>query len=255
MLLKLFTLLLLCASCRAQYVPGGALVSPSSSGAIATFAAGAVGSAASTAATAPGVTVSSGQLVVVVSKSQSSALGGTVVISSTGVTCPGSWIFPTNVVTAPINPTWISTFSTAVAYCVMTSGGTLTATATWSGLTASGFTDIDVAVFTPGGGKTFTGTILDQVSFNGNTGAAGTTCASGTTATTTNSTDLVVGVCHNFNTAQTYTAASGYTLLPTASRNTTSLQFLLTAATGTQTFSTTVVSDIVQGWVVAVKLQ
>lgn len=135
----------------------------------------------------------------------------------------------------------------------MTSGGTLTATATWSALTGSGFTDIDVAVYTPGGGKTFAGTILDQIS-EANTGLSGTTCTSGTTGATTNATDLVIGVCQNFNTAQTYVGSGGYTTRPTASRGTTSIQDLLTSTTGSQTFTTTVLSDIIQGWVLAVKL-
>jgi hypothetical protein len=217
----------------------------------ATYVQGVVNSASAAAVTAPAITVTSGDVIVVASKSQASATGSTVVVSSTGVTC--TWQFATDT-QAPNNPSWDTTFSSTVAYCLVASGGSMTITATWTITAGGGFTDIGVAEESPGTGFVFSGPFLqDQIS-SFNPGGAVTTCTSGTTAATTNANDLLIGVCVNFNTAQTYGAATGFTLRSASSRNTLGFYDATVSATGAQTFTTTVASDVSQGWVLALKL-
>jgi hypothetical protein len=86
--------------------------------------------------------------------------------------------------------------------------------------------------------------------------ATSTTCTSGTSSTTVNPNELVVFLCENWNSAQTYgVAPSGYSANRTASsRNTTGWWDKSITATGVQATSTTIVSDVSVGTILTFQL-
>lgn len=143
-------------------------------------------------------------------------------------------------------------FSTTWAACLVTSAGTPVITGTWTGATTDAFLSIESGSYTATAG--FTSATTDQIAPSVN--ATSTTCASGTSGTTVNPNKLVVFVCENWNAGQTYgVAPSGYSANRTASsRNTTGWWDKSITSTGTQSTSTTIVSDVSIGTILTFQL-
>lgn len=188
-----------------------------------------------------GSNIASGNLLVVTSKTGSATVATPVITSSAGVAC--TW----NTVATSTNV--LAAFTGTLGYCNIPSGGAETVTLTWSGPVGT-FTDIAVAEYHTT--NTWVSPALD-VSANLVNSTPSTTCSSGTSGATSNANDLVVGLCECFNSAQTWGAATGYTNYAAASRNTTGWYDKVVTSTGTQSFSTTIISDISWGIVAAFK--
>lgn len=141
-------------------------------------------------------------------------------------------------------------FASAVAWGIAPTSGTVTATGTWAGIGAAGFVDCAIADMHSTVG--WINSTLD-VQVNNVTNPASTSCTSGTTSSTTNATDLIVGVCFNFDSAQTYGAVTGYTFQSNSSRNTLAFYWASTSSTGTQSITVPVSSDVSTGFLIALK--
>lgn len=208
-----------------------------------TYVQGSVGTGSLNVSTcAMGSNVTAGDLLVVTSKVASTATGATLAISdTTGAT----W---TN-----LTPVWNNAtagFSSSVGWAIAGSTAADTVTVTWSGGTLAGFVDCTVAEY--GSTLGWNSSTLD-VSTSAFSATAGTSCASGTSAATTNANDLVIGVCFNFNVAQTYGSVAGYTFESASSRNTTGFYDQPVTSTGTQSITVPVTSDTWTSFVVALK--
>jgi hypothetical protein len=219
-----------------QFTPSGGNVGVHSSGSpTITYVQGgtpATGATTTVACSTAG-SVTSGDLVIVTSKEGDP---GTPTIGLSSTSGPSiTWTKSTEVKSV------IGNFSSDVAWGIAPTSGTETVTATWAGGSAPFFVDCSLAVMHSTSG--WQSTPLDvQVSAASVTGT-NTTCTPGTTATTTNANDLVVGVCFNFSMAQSYGAVSGYTFQSASSRNTTAFYWKQATTTGTQTISVPITSD------------
>lgn len=143
-------------------------------------------------------------------------------------------------------------FSTTWAACLVTVAGTPVITGVWAGASTDLFLGIESGSYTATAG--FTSATTDQIAPSVN--ATSTTCSSGTSGTTVNANELVVFLCENWNTAQTYLVApSGYSSNRTvSSRNTTGWWDKSITSTGTQSTSTTILSDISIGTILTFQL-
>jgi hypothetical protein len=143
-------------------------------------------------------------------------------------------------------------FTSTWAACLVTGAGTPVITGTWAGATTDGFISIESGSYTATSG--FVSATVDKIAPSVN--ATSTTCSSGTTGVTTNPNELVVFTCDNWNAAQTYgVAPSGFSANRSASsRNTTGWWDKSITATGTQSASTTIVSDVSIGTVLTFQL-
>jgi hypothetical protein len=176
--------------------------------------------------------VAVGDLLVVVSKTESATSGTTAAMSFADIVSCSS---PTQVIPAStFQSNGSGHFSTAMFACIVTTAGAATPIVTWTGGDA-GFTDIAVATYhTTNSWKT---TFVDQTASS--VAATVTTgCPTGTTATTTNANDLIVATCQNFNVGETWGTLSGFTNRGNSSRNTVGWYDKSVSATGTQ--STTI---------------
>lgn len=225
----------------AQTMQQAVIMSPQpSSGAIPTSSPSAsnVGNSATGSAVTitPGATFAgtSGSLVFLTSKSGTTVGTATVAFTLTGATCSAS-----SLTTA--STFYGSSAQEAVGWCLLSNTATVTPSVAWTGV-SNNFTDLTETMFTSTSG--FAASPLDQ-SINTASGS-GTSCASGSTASaTTNANDLVVGVGFNFGVAQTYGAGTtGYTTIPASGRNTTTVQYKNVSATGTQSFTVAITSDV-----------
>jgi hypothetical protein len=143
-------------------------------------------------------------------------------------------------------------YSTTWAACLVTGAGTPVISGTWTGASADNFLSIESGAYTATAG--FTSATVDKIAPSVN--ATSTTCNSGTTATTVNPNELVVFVCDNWNASQTYAVApTGYSANRTlSSRNTTGWWDKSVTSTGTQSASTTIVSDVSIGTVLTFQM-
>jgi hypothetical protein len=180
--------------------------------------------------------ITSGNLLVVMSKTQvissTNPVATISVSSSSGVSC--TW----SVVQSPqVNSN--GAYNTAEYYCVAPSTGAETVQVSWTGTGApsSPFTDIAIAEYnsTTGWQSPALDVEASTVTINGGS----VSCSTGTTAATTNANDLVVATCGNWNAAQTYSGATGYTQRAGSERNTTAWFDKTVTSTGTQTAAIT----------------
>lgn len=143
-------------------------------------------------------------------------------------------------------------YSTAYAACLLTGAGTPVISVTWIGSTSDTFLSIVSGSYTATSG--FTSSTADV--FTASVNATSTSCITGTSAATVNANELVVFTCDNWNTAQTYgTTPTGYSANRTASsRNTTGWFDKSVTATGTQSGTATILSDVSVGAVMSFQL-
>lgn len=195
-------------------------------------------SATSTGITIPGTTFSgtSGSLVLLTSQAGTTAASATVVFTLSGATCSAS-----SLTTAGTYVTGV--FQRAIGWCLLSNSATVTPSVTWTG-TGVTFTALTETMFTSTSG--FNASPLDQSINTAFSATAGTSCASGNTSATTNANDLVVGVAFNFNTSQTYPTpgSTGYTAITASSRDSIAVQYKNVSATGVQSFTIAISSDV-----------
>lgn len=240
-MVKLLALLLLSLSLSAQVI---VVKRRSSAGGPAfTYVQGCVNNAAAGSVTcAMGSNITSGNLLVVSSKSAGAGAITFTVSSSAGVACTWS--------NAQSLQHGIEGFSAVLAYCRVPSTGAQTVQVTATGSSGS-FTDIAVAEYSSATG--FAASPLDASSSSSNSPAS-TSCASGTTGATTNANDLVVGTCMTWNAGQTWGAVTDYTNRAASSRNTLGFYDKAVTSTGTQSFTGVLsASDNSMGFVAAFK--
>lgn len=211
--------------------PGPGTPHTTASGPTITYVQGCVNLASATTVTcALGSNVTSGNLLVVVSKAQNNSGTGTPAFtSSAGVSC--TWV-------QAVPVTLIGTgtpFDATMYTCLVPSTGAQTVSVTWTGTTGGPFTDLTVAEYSTS--TSWNSTVLDQQASSLNS-ASTTSCVTGTTSATTNANDLVVAVAENFNAGQTWGALAGFTNRAASSRNTVGFYDKVVTATGTQ--STTI---------------
>lgn len=203
------------------------LVSGGGSSGIVSYVQGVVGTGTPSGASSASFTVTSGDLVFAIMKIGNTNVGvASVTPGSTGVTC--TWT-KSAAVDADVN----GSSTIQAAWCIPSSSGLMSVTAVWSGENNS--TDFaDIAVMQLHSTTGFAATPLDVSAIG--TPVNSSICSSGS-ATTTNSHDAIVGVCENWNAAQSYPTVSGYTYESTSSRNTAGLYFAATTTTGSQSFT------------------
>lgn len=212
---------------RGQYVNFG-FNTGAASGPTVTYVGGCVNSASAltnNCTASPSSTF--GNLLIAISKAQNSSGNGVPTFSTTGATC--AWrrlIVPTDISTG-------NSYNATVYGCLLTSSGTAVTTVTWTGTTGGPFTDLSVSEWHTTG--TWNASFFDRSSVLANVTST-TSCPSGTTALATqNSNDLLIGICENFNNAETWGALSGWTNRATSSRNTTGVYSKTQTSTATQT--------------------
>ncbi len=231
---KLILFLLIAASAYPQIISGnGSLTGNGSLGTTASgptisSVQGCVNSASSslTATCAMGSSITSGNLLVVTSKTENTTGTGTIsVTSSSGVSC--TWVQAVGSI--PVSSG--SGFNTAMYTCNIPSTGAETIQVTWSGTTGPNFTDIAVTEYQTS--TSWKATVLDQSQFAyGSTST--TSCATGTTSATTNANDLIIAISQNFNSAETWGSLAGWTNRAASSRNTTGWYDQVVTSTGAQ---------------------
>lgn len=226
--MRFLLVLLLSPLAMAQYVPSFGVVPARALGPVITQVGGCVNSASSTTTSctsSPSAT--SGNILVAVSKAQNSSGTGTPTFTTTGATCVWRLLVPPTIITSG------NSYNAAVYGCALTSSGTAATSVTWAGTTSGPFTDISISEWHST--ATWNATLFDRSIVNANT-TSSTSCPTGTTAlATSNPYDLILGICENFNSAQTWGALSGWTNSTTSSRNTTGVYSKATTTKATQT--------------------
>jgi len=182
-----------------------------------------------TANCALAATVVVGDLLVIKSKTANS--GGTPAMA---ITYSGTTPCTASAIIAPVlQGNGPGTFAVAESGCIVTTGGTITPVATWTGGGVAGsFTDIQA--FTIHTSTTWKSTFVDKTATNV-ASSTSTTCSTGTTAATTTANDFIYATCDVFNAAQTWGALGGFTQYAAASRNTAGAYYKVVTSTGTQT--------------------
>lgn len=240
--MKYLYLFILSAAAYGQSLPFGGIPVTISVGPTVAFVNGCVNSA-SALTTSCTLSVTSGNLLVVSSKTQNSTGTGAIVVSNTGATCTWNRAIPTSPLASG------TPFNSSVYTCIAGSTASTPVTVTWSGTTSGPFTDISVAQYSTS--ATWNNPVLDRSIQSANT-TASTSCATGTTPATQNPNDLLLAICQNFNSAQTWGTLTGYTNRATSSRNTLGVYDKAITSAGAQ--STTIplsASDSSQGALIA----
>lgn len=172
-----------------------------------------------------GATAAVGDLYVVASKTDSTSATASIAYSSSACTLVPS-IAPT------FQTNGSGKFNYAQAACIVTTAIADAPLVTWTGAGVdNGFTDIQA--FTVHTSNTWKTTFLDQKATNV-AATTSTSCATGTTAATTNANDWLLATCSVFNVGQTQGSLSGYTSLTTVSSTTVLNYGKSVTSTGTQ---------------------
>ena len=208
-------------------IPGPGGTALGSGGPTITYVQGCVNSATAVTVTcALGSNITSGNLLVVTSKSQNnSGTGIPTFTSSLGIGCTWVQAVPTTLIGTG------TPFNASMYTCLVPSTGAETVSVTWAGTTGGPFTDITIAEYSTS--TSWNSTVLDQSASSLNS-ASTTSCATGTTSATTNPNDLIIAVCENFNSAETWGALAGFTNRSGSSRNTSGFYDRVVTSTGTQ---------------------
>jgi hypothetical protein len=207
-----------------------------------TYVNGCVNSA-SALTTSCTLSVTEDNLLVVASKTQNSSGTGTVAFTTSGISCDWKRAMSTtdSVSGSPFNAT--------VYTCIAPATASATVTVTWAGTTTGPFTDLSVSQWNTT--STWNDPVLDRWAQSSNTTST-TSCPTGTTEATQNPYDLVLAICQNFDSAETWGALAGWTNQSSASRNTLGLYSTSVSATGTQSATIPLsAADTSQGAVLA----
>lgn len=197
------------------------------------------------------LSATSGNLLVVTSKTgTSSTVPGTPVITSTsGPSCNWIRLIPT---TSGSGGTSEAPISSTMYGCIVPSTGTEQVTVAWTVSNNLSFTDIGVSQWSTTGA--WYGGLLDTNGQSQNLTST-TSCATGSTQVATqNPNDLLLAVCQNWNSSQTWGALSGFTNRASSSSTSEGLYSKVLTTTGTQ--SATVpfsAADFSQGAIVALQ--
>lgn len=215
-MLKTFLLSLLLFLSQIRIPGPGGFETVSAGGPTVTYIGGCVNSAAAlTVNCTASPNSTAGNILVAVSKTQNSS--GTAVptfVSNSGPIC--NWV-------QAVPPTPIGTgngYNATVYTCILPTSAAENVKITWTGQSGGTFTDISVSEWHST--ATWNSTLLDRAMFTQHATST-TSCGSGTTPTTQNANDLLVGICENFNNAETWGTLSGWTNRATSSRNTTGI--------------------------------
>lgn len=191
-----------------------------------------------------------GDLLFLVSYADGSTLSG--VSTAPGFTsttlCSGGW---TQIGSYQLQSNGTGKFVTASFYCVVTTANTTSVQAVWTGAGTT-FGGISLSDYTSTTG--FAGSPVDGTPGVAVASTSTTGCPTGT-VTTSNSADLLIATCTNFNTGQTWGLLPGWTNEGASSRNTLGIYDSLQTSSGAQ--STTVplsVADYGVGQIFAFKL-
>jgi hypothetical protein len=201
-----------------------------------TFVEGQTATSASAAATVSMGTVTAGNILVAFSLTAATSGSPTVSMGDSGTSCSWNSVSGSSVVAGAV--------IYAVQYCLLTTTGIIGVSANWTGGSGTR-TDISVAEYSSTAGWRSPAFWTATATQNG---VAGTTCSTGNTTSTIPPGNLLIAVCGTFNASQTWTGTVGtYTNHATAS--TTSVGWYDSGVTtlATQSFSTTIASDIYFG--------
>jgi hypothetical protein len=190
-----------------------------------------------------------GELMIVISKTASVSSSATAALTFTG-TAPCTSKIQAITPASTFQSNGSGHFVVSVYACLVNTATTIHPVITWTGGSGS-FTDISLLTYSAN--FTWNSATADKtvVSLNN---TASTSCATGTTAATVGSNDLVLAFCENFNAGQTWGTTTGYTNRTANERNTLGWYDKVVTTTGTQSATIPLsASDVSVGMIVAYK--
>lgn len=164
----------------------------------------------------PGSNVTAGNIIVFIGRAQVTGAGATVAITNDTGTC--AWANVANPTARSTAGAGSTQHTGAMLYCIVPSTESLQFHAIWSGGGATSYSDIGFSEYHSTSG--FAVSPIDQFTSScsgGNCAAKSTAVTTGTTATITNTKDLVACGIMSWDTAPSWPTISGYTRQTTAS--------------------------------------